>query len=74
MSGHEVYLSMCSGKSSFTSWETANKRSLSIRRRKAHDVVIPYKCRYCGQWHLGGVETEYRKSSKQQRLRDFEGK
>lgn len=38
-------------------------------RRKRHRTVHPYKCGYCGQWHLGNGRDKLDRSPKYREAR-----
>lgn len=42
----------CGGKRSYGA---RNARLVAERRRREGDKVSPYRCFYCGAWHIGHV-------------------
>lgn len=43
----------CSGKKVYLTYSAARGSARFVIRRFG-ERVSPYRCRYCGRWHLGG--------------------
>lgn len=54
----EIRISSCVGKTTFNSWRKAQQASRRINRREHGEHVGPYRCRYCGQYHVGNSRRE----------------
>jgi hypothetical protein len=46
-------LAKCSGKQGFDSFDIARTKI----RMEVRGFVQPYRCEYCGKWHLGGARS-----------------
>lgn len=61
----------CLGKSRFLTYGQAARRCKTLNRRKNRDThLAPYRCASCRRWHLGGVDSEYRKHRQRPRWED----
>lgn len=49
MSKREVKAAMCDGKVAFDGF-------MAAQRSSRHKGTRPYRCPFCQQWHVGGVE------------------
>lgn len=49
---HEFVIAGCDGKPSFPSFALADKVA-KRSRSKRHLNSMPYRCEWCGRWHIG---------------------
>ena len=42
----------CQGKKAFPSIEKA-RYAAYLRSKKSGEKIVPYRCRFCRQWHIG---------------------
>lgn len=61
----ETILAGCTGKTGFLTWEQAKGAVSSThfrpKKRNGEGAVRPYRCRFCGHWHIGTSSLEGRK-------------
>lgn len=42
----------CEGKTQYSTYAAAHEVSKRVASH-SHNIIKPYKCRYCGQYHVG---------------------
>ena len=48
-------LAACTNKHAHLTWLSARRAVRAMRRsRKVHNPLAVYRCRHCGQFHIGG--------------------
>lgn len=58
----------CVGKRWYSTFAAANRVAKRMRRYE-HDVLVAYRCRFCGRFHVGHPTTELFTPSKLKRRR-----
>lgn len=69
LSAEDARLSRCQGKKSFVRWSDATKRAaLMTHRDNTNRFFAPYRCRDCGQIHIGSRNKDQQRVTRLDRV------
>lgn len=57
----------CNGKPGFASYVLADRIARKSRRGRCAESKTAYRCRWCGQWHIGSLAPWRPRSKKKRR-------